>query len=183
MKTIALSLLVILMALPTVAQQSNAGYLRTKVDPWAAGVFVDGDYKGTAAMFGGRNRMIELAPGTHEVELVDPRYKRMKLRVTIEAGKTVTIRQSMKSLDREPSGPLGELVTEGFGNSAVYLNGAYYANTNEISSESHALLLPPGTYQMRIVPTEGGTPREEKITINAEETLVLSRSGAPVRRR
>ena len=182
MRAIVLSLLIALSALP-MAAQNGKGFLRTKIDPWVAGVFVDGAYKGTAVMFGSRERMIELGAGTHDVELVDPRYERTKVQVKIEAGKTTTIRHTMSPLDHKPKGPLGELVTEGFGNSAVYLNGAYYANTSEIGNEGHALLLAPGTYSLRIAPVDGGADREEKIVINTDETLVLSKDGAPVRRR
>ena len=182
-KSLTLLVLTLLTTLPALAQDKNVGYLRTKVSPWAAGVFVDGNYKGTAEMFGSRSRMINLAPGTYDVELVDPRYKTLKLRVSIEAGKTSTIRRSMEPLGTKAEGPFGELVTEGFGNSAVYLDGAYYANSSEISSDSRALLLSPGNYTMRIVAEDGATVREDKISINADETLILSRTAAAVRRR
>lgn len=175
--------LTVLAALPLAAQDKKMGYLRTKVDPWVAGVFVDGDYKGTAAMFGSRERMIELKPGVYTVKLVDPRYKTREIKVEIEAGLPSTIRTSMVPLGREPKPPFGELVTEGFGNSAIYLNGDYYANTSEISGEGRALLLKPDTYKMKIVSADEEFVREENIVINADETLILSRTAAPVRRK
>lgn len=161
----------------------NVGYLRTKIDPHVAGVFVDGKYMGTAAMYGSKSRMLELSPGTHKVEIVDPRFKTLKFDVKIDAGKTSTIRMSMEPANKAPKGPFGELVTEGFGNSAVYLNDEYYGNTAELGTAGQSLLIKPGTYTLRIVPVSGGATREEKITINADETLVLSKTAAPVRRR
>jgi hypothetical protein len=107
----------------------------------------------------------------------------MKIKVSVEAGKTSTIRRSMEPLEREAKGPFGELVTQGFGNSAVYLNDAYYANANEISSDSKALLLKPGKYRLKIKTADGETIRDETVTINGEETLILSRTAAPIRRR
>lgn len=165
------------------AQKKDVGYLRTRVDPHVAGVFVNGKYYGTVAMFGHRQRMIELAPGTYDVEIVDPRYKSLKVKAGIKAGETTTIRHSLEPLGPVPSGPFGELITEGFGNAAVYLEGKYYGNTAEFSTPGQSLLMKPGNYTMKIVPADGSAPREEKITLNADETLVISKTGPPVRRK
>ena len=177
----ALTLMVALGGTQLTAQ--SVGYLRTKIDPHVAGVIVDGKYRGTAAMYGSRSKMLELSPGTHKVEIVDPRYESLKIDVKIDAGKTSTIRYSLKHKAEPPEGPFGELITQGFGNSAVYLNGAYYGNTAEFGTAGQSLLIKPGTYTMKIEPVGGGGVREEKITINADETLVLSKTAAPVRRK
>lgn len=179
---IAMLAAVSLTALPALAQE-EVGYFRTRIDPHVAGVFINGTYYGTAAMFGHRAAAIKLAPGTYKVEIVDPRYQTIEANVEIKAGQTSTLRMAMKPTSRATEGPFGELITEGFGNAAVYLNGKYYANTAELSTPGQSLLLKPGEYTMKIVPVGGGPEKEEKIQINADETLVISKTGAPVRRR
>ena len=183
--SICTSLLVALLLLcpAAVGQDDEVGYLRTRISPSVAGVFIDGKYYGTAAMFGFRDKAIPLKPGDYTVKIVDPRYKTLEARVKITTGKYATIRRQLSSLNNQPEGPFGELETNGFGNAAVYLNGKYYANTKELSSAVRTLLLKPGTYEMKIVGTDGDVERDEKITINADEILVISRIGAIVRRR
>ena len=59
---------------PSAAQDSlEVGKFRTRVSPHVAGVFIEGKYYGTAAMFGNAGGAIELAPGVYNVELIDPR--------------------------------------------------------------------------------------------------------------
>ena len=45
------ALLIAVAGIPVLAQQ-NSGYLKTKVDPGRAGVFIDGKYVGPAGNFG-----------------------------------------------------------------------------------------------------------------------------------
>ena len=45
------ALLIAVSSIPVVGQQ-NTGYLKTKVDPGRAGVFIDGKYVGPAGNFG-----------------------------------------------------------------------------------------------------------------------------------
>jgi len=160
----------------------EVGYLRTRIDPSVAGIFVDGKYQGTAAMFAFKERAIKLKAGNYNVEIVDPRYKTIAAKVSITAGKYTVIRRSMQPGTVETDGPFGELVTQGFGNGAIYLNGKYYANTLEAGSSARTLLLVPGKYKLKIVPVDGEAAREEEITITADETLVLNKSGATVKR-
>ncbi len=161
----------------------KVGYLRTRISPREAGVFVDGNYYGTAAMFGHRERMIKLSPGSHKVEIKDPRYKVLNVDAKIEADKTTTIRQYMEPLDYRPQGPLGELTTDGFGNAAIYIDGDYYANALELENPAYSLLLKAGDYDMKIVPVEGEVVRQEKITIKADETLVIYKGGGSATRK
>jgi hypothetical protein len=163
--------------------EETVGYLRTRIDPHEAGVFVNGKYYGTAAMFGHRERMIKLVPGAYKVEVKDPRYKTLVVQAKIEAGKTSTIRESMESLGIKAEGSLGELTTDGFPNAAIYINGEYYANTLELQNPAYSLLLPAGDYDIKIVPVDGETVREEKITIKADETLVVYQGGSSAPRR
>lgn len=159
------------------AQEAKKGSLRTRVEPSDAGVFVNGKYYGSANMFVFRARPLELPPGTYDVELVDPRCKTLKVRAEIKAGMMTTIRHSMECAAKVP-GPFGELATEGFGNSAIYLNGKYYGNTSDAG-----ILIGPGTYDLKIAPVDGSEGREGKVTINADETLLLTKGAADVRRK
>jgi hypothetical protein len=59
-------LLIALIGIPVVGQ--NNGYLKTKVDPGRAGVFIDGKYVGPAGNFG-VGRKYAVATGEHEVKL------------------------------------------------------------------------------------------------------------------
>jgi hypothetical protein len=172
----------VLFASPLGAQK-NEGNLRVKIDPWDAGVFVDGKYVGTAAMFGFKSKTLPLSVGNHEIKFVDPRHEDLIIPVQIEKGKTSTIRMSMTPKHTDYKGPFGELETSGFDNAAIYLNNVYYANAKELQTAGHTLLVKPGTYSMKIAPVGGATPREEEITINADEVLVISKTGAPVRRK
>jgi hypothetical protein len=110
-------------------------------------------------------------------------HEDMTLDVGIVAGKETTIRQQMKSQNLPPRKNLGELKTEKWGNSAIYLNGEYYANSNELAHPSYSLLLDAGTYDLKIVPVDGSAGREGKITINANEILVLSKGNADTQRK
>src|ERR1017187_427420 len=61
------ALLIAVTSISVVAQQST-GYLKTKVDPGRAGVFIDGKYVGPAGNFG-VGRKYAVAAGEHEVRL------------------------------------------------------------------------------------------------------------------
>ena len=168
---------------PAAAQDGEVGYLRTRISPRVAGVFVDGEYYGSADMFGFRDQAIRLKPGTYEVKILDPRYKPIVAKVSVKKGEYTVIRHWMTPLETVADGPFGELAASGFGNSAVYINGKYYANAKELESSVRTVLLQPGQYDMRIVSVDGETEREEKITINEDETLVIDRRGGSARRR
>ncbi len=68
-------------------------------------------------------------------------------------------------------------------NSAIYLNGKYYANSSELANAAYTLLLPPGEYTVKIVPVDGSKGREDKIKINANQTLVLTKGEADIHRK
>jgi len=165
------------------ARAAEVGHLRTRIDPHVAGVFVNGKYYGTAAMFGHRERMIALAPGTYKVELKDPRYKTLVANVKIDANKVSTIRQYMEALPKKPDTVFGELTTDGFGNAAIYIDGEYYANAAELQTPGYSLLLAPGEYNVKIVPVEGEAVREEKVKIVKDETVVIYRGGGMATRK
>lgn len=169
-----------LLAVSAVAAQ---GTLRTRVDPRVAGVFIDGKYYGTAAMFSHHQAAIKLEAGNYKVKLVDPIHEDMTVNLGIIAGQETTIRQQMKSLNIPKREKLGELETENWGNAAIYLNGKYYANSNELDHPSYSLLLDPGEYDMKLVPVDGSKGLEAKITIKESQTLVLAKGKADTYRK
>jgi hypothetical protein len=151
------------------------GYLKTSINPGRAGVFVDGKYLGPSANFR-VDRKFALTPGEHEVKLVDPRYEDLITKVTITAGKTTVLRENMKALP-VPSPPFGTLRTPASGDkfAAVYVNEKYMGHVDEFSNSSQGLLLPPGEYVVKIVPSGGGgAPVEQKVTIQANQTVVVA---------
>ncbi len=105
--------------------QENTGYLKLKVNPGRAGVFIDGKYVGPAANFR-IGRKYAVAAGEHEVRLTEPRYEDVVVKVTIEPGKTTTLSQTMKPLPA-PQPPFGRLRTPSPDKyAAVYVNEKLY---------------------------------------------------------
>ena len=151
---------------------ADTGRLKLQVDPGRAGVFVDGKYVGPAANFKiGQTYM--LAPGEHEVRLVDPRYEEVVKKVTITAGQKTVLKETMKALAlaKPPFGTLRTQHPDHF--AAVYVNGSYMGHVDEFSNFAQGLLLKPGTYEVKIVPTGGGTPVTKSVTIEENKTAVV----------
>jgi hypothetical protein len=158
-------------SIPVLCQQ-NTGYLKTKVNPGRAGVFVDGKYVGPAANFG-IGRKYTVAPGEHEVRLLEPRYEDVVTKVSIQAGKTTTLSQDMKALPPAKP-PFGRLRTIGGDNfAAVYVNGKFMGHVDEFDNSLQGLLLNPGTYAVKVVPVSGGEGHEEQVKIEADKTSIV----------
>jgi hypothetical protein len=157
--------------LPTFAQQQ--GFVKFKVDPTRAGVFIDGRYVGPAGNFG-MARKYAVAAGEHEVKLVEPRYEDMTTKVTVTAGKTAVVSEKLKP--REPAKPpFGVLRTAGITDKfdPVYLNDKFYGHAGEFNNPVQGLKLPPGEYKLKVTSTNGSTLKEETIKIEANKTLVV----------
>ena len=169
-----LALVVCLVAVPLLAQQPD-GYLKAKVDPGRAGVFIDGKYVGPAANFG-VSRKYAVAPGKHEVKLADPRYEEAVIEVEIQPGKTARISQSLKRLApaQPPFGTLRIIGADKF--APVYVNGRYHGHADEFSNSSQGLLLPPGQYEVRVDAMSGASLVKESLSITANETTTLRAS-------
>lgn len=165
------ALLIAVCSIPVVGQQST-GYLKTKVDPGRAGVFIDGKYVGPAANFA-VSRKYAVAPGDHEVTLSEPRYEDIVTKVTIQAGKTTKIAETMKAvpLAKPPFGRLRTFAPDKF--SAVYVNGKFMGHAGEFNNPVQGLLLNPGTYTVKIVPLSGGQGREEQVKIEADKVAIV----------
>ena len=164
-------LLIAVTSVSVVAQQST-GYLKTKVDPGRAGVFIDGKYVGPAQNFG-VGRKYAVAAGEHEVRLSEPRYEDVVTKVTIQPGKTAKLAQSMKALPA-PKPPFGRLRTvspDKF--AAVYVNGRFMGHAGEFNNSVQGLLLNPGLYTVKVVPVGGGAGHEEQIKIEADKVVIV----------
>lgn len=148
------------------------GYLKAKVQPGRAGLFVDGKYIGPAKNFGS-TRKYPLAEGEHEIKLVEPRYEDVTKRVTVSAGKVTVVREDMKALPlaKPPFGLLRTKGPEKF--AAVYVNDKFFGHVDEFDNFAQGIQLSPGSYAVKIVPVSGGAPHEEKVTIEANKTTIV----------
>jgi len=151
--------------------QASTGKLKTSVHPSRAGVFVDGKYVGPAGNFA-RARTYTIPAGSHEIMLTEPRYKDTTKMVTITAGQTTTLTESMEKLP-EPAGPFGSIRTiDSDKFAAVYLNGKYMGHVDEFSNFAQHLKVPAGEYEVKIIPVSG-QEHTEKVTVKANETTVV----------
>lgn len=152
--------------------QSNPGHLKTSVKPGRAGVFIDGKYVGPAANFR-IARKYEVAAGQHEIRLSEPRYEDVVTKVTIDAGKTTKLAQTMKPLPpaKPPFGLLRTISADKF--AAVYVNGKYMGHVDEFSNSAQGLQLNPGEYRVKVVPVNGPDAAEETVKIEEGKVSVV----------
>jgi hypothetical protein len=156
------------------AAQETMGYLKVKANPHRTGVFVDNKYLGPAANFG-MTRKYAVAPGKHEVELKESLSEDFATSVEIVAGKTTTIQETMKPVE-PPKPPFGTLKIEGFDKyAAVYVNGHFVGHKDEFDNFAQGLLLNPGSYEIRVEPTNGQSPLTEKVTIEANKSTTVGK--------
>ena len=163
-------LLIAMTGIPVVGQQ-NTGYLKTKVDPGRAGVFIDGKYVGPAGNFG-VGRKYTVAAGEHEVKLVEPRYEDVVTKVTVQAGKTAKLSQTMKELPlaKPPFGRLRTVSPDKF--AAVYVNGKFMGHAGEFNNSVQGLKLPVGEYEVR-VERPAATPVVQKVKLEPDKTVIV----------
>lgn len=154
------------------AAADTNGHLKTEVNPGRAGVFIDGKYVGPAANFKVA-QTYEVAPGEHEIKLMDPRYEPIETKVTVTAGKKTVLKETMKEITL-PKPPFGKLRTENADHfAAVYVNGEFVGHVDEFSNPFQTLLLVPGTYEVKIVPVNGQNPVTKSVTIVADKTVLI----------
>jgi hypothetical protein len=157
--------------LPLLAQGQSMGSLTVKANTGRAGVFVDGKYLGPAANFKVA-RTYKVAAGEHELKLVEPRYEEWTTKITIQAGKKTTIAQDLKALPLT-KGPFGKLRTHSDDKfAAVYVNEKYMGHAGEFDNSVQGLLLNPGDYAVRIVPTTGA-PITRTVKVEANKTVIV----------
>jgi hypothetical protein len=150
---------------------ADTGRLKLEVSPGRAGVFIDGKYVGPAANFKVPHTY-DVAAGEHEVRLVEPRYQEIVKKVTIENGKKTVLKETMTALPLAKP-PFGKLRIENSDHfAAVYVNGQFMGHVDEFSNFAQALLLNPGTYEVKIVPLKG-SPVTQSVTIEADKTVIV----------
>ena len=173
MQRIVVAVLALCMFLGTASAQKSEGYLKCKIDPGRAGVFVDGKYLGPAANFKVA-RKYAIPAGDHDLKIVDPRYEEVARKITITAGKETVVSEKLK-LAPLAKPPFGILRTVGFEKyTPIFINDKFYGHADEFSNFAQGLLLPPGTYTVKIVPASGA-PKEEKVTIEANKTSIVKK--------
>lgn len=151
---------------------ADTGRLKTDVNPKRAGVFVDGKYLGPAGHFGG-TRKYDVAAGEHELKLVEPRYEEVTKKVTVTAGKETVVKETLKRLP-DPKGPFGLIRTQSADPfAAVYVNDRYMGHVDEFSNPAQKLALPPGTYEVKIVPVNGQDAVKQTVTLEAGKTTIV----------
>jgi hypothetical protein len=77
-------------------RKPETGSLRLKVNPSFAKVYIDGALVGVVDDFNGLRHHLELEPGTHQLELRADGYDTFIGEITVEPGKTITERISLK---------------------------------------------------------------------------------------
>ena len=166
------AVLVAVTAVIPAAGQQGTGYLKTNVQPGRAGVFVDGKYVGPAANFR-IGRKYAVPTGEHEVRLSEPRHADYVTKVTIQAGKTTKLAQTLKVLPpaQPPFGRLRTIAADKF--AAVYVNGRYMGHVDEFSNASQGLLLNPGQYIVEVVSAGSEKGHEEKVQIEANGVTIV----------
>ncbi len=182
------ALLLMSAAIPLLGEQNN-GYLKTKVDPGRAGVFIDGTYVGPAGNLG-HLRKYTVAAGEHEIKLSEPRYKDVVTKVTIRPGKTTELVENMTWAAgywfqpddlweplppaKPPFGTLRTICSDKF--AAVYVNSKFVGHVGEFNNRVQGLLLNPGPYTVKIVPVRGGQGHQEQVTIEADKVVIVRSS-------
>ena len=163
-----LSLLVL--AAPLAAQ--NNGTLKVKTSSNRTGVFVDGKYLGPAANFK-ITRKYSLPAGQHELILREPRFEEFKTSITITAGETTTVKQTLQARPLVTP-PFGTLKVRGFEKyAAVYLNGAYVGHADEFDFQRQGLLVKPGEYELEVTSPAGASLMKNKVTIQADNVEIV----------
>jgi hypothetical protein len=161
--------------------QDKPGAIKARVSPGRAGLWIDGKYVGPASRFSVPEKY-PIEAGDHEVTLRDPRYEDMTQKVTVRPGKTATVRGKMKEVPL-PQPPFGRLrfgggVAESFISvtagdvTPVYLNEKFYGYVDELNNAGGGLLLPPGTYRLKVDSPIYGTINQD-VTLEANKVTVI----------
>ena len=80
------------------------GYLRLRVEPRSAEVWVDGEYVGTVDEFGGTTQRL-LPAGPHRVGIVAPGFETITVDVRIPVNDTITFSRDLDRLTLRPEPP------------------------------------------------------------------------------
>ncbi|MBI3683222.1 MAG: PEGA domain-containing protein [Acidobacteria bacterium] len=163
----------------------KSGAIKAAGKPGRAGVWIDGKYAGPASRF----TVVEKYPvdaGAHEVTVRDPEHEDFTTKVNVAAGKTAKVSYKLTKVQLPPP-PYGRLrlgggAPESFmsvvagDTSPVFLNGKFYGYVDELNNAGGGLLLPPGTYRLKVDSQVHGVI-DQDVTVVANKVTVVPLKG------
>ena len=81
-------------------EQGLSGGLQLDIEPRRALVYVDGWYVGVVEQFSGYYRHLDLAAGSHTIEILATDYEPLAFDIAIAPGRTTTYRASLQRAER-----------------------------------------------------------------------------------
>jgi hypothetical protein len=79
--------------------RAATGSIRVRANPRTARVYVDGALVGTVDDFDGFSDHLEIAPGTHQLEIRAEGYETYTTDISVRANRTITARAKLKELN------------------------------------------------------------------------------------
>jgi hypothetical protein len=145
-----------------------------------AGVWVDGVYLGYVDELKGSSKVI-LIPGEHRIVIRHAGYTDFVTTVMVQPGKkhdvAFVLARDPRVLNAETSSAMKIDVKPA--RAAVFLNGGYVGHVDEFNGPGQWMLLPAGTYEVRIM-LPGYSPFESKITLMPTQKFELKTKLFPV---
>jgi hypothetical protein len=77
------------------APSESSGGLRLEITPKTAQVFVDGNYGGVVDDFNGHFQHLDLTPGGHRIDVLQPGFQRLTLQAYILPGHTTDYKAAL----------------------------------------------------------------------------------------
>ena len=156
------------------AQSDQAtGTLKVHVDPKQAYLFVDGN-----AIRDGSQKL-DLSAGEHSIGVYNYGYTPDLRKVTVEAGKTVSMDFDLQKSGGRVSGPFADIELKGHPRAAVLLNGTtpdyFVGHVDEFDNNwlmHQWLLVNPGKYEVSVT-RNGQTIWSGPVTVDAGQRAVV----------
>jgi hypothetical protein len=138
-----------------------------------AGVWIDGSYLGYVDELKGSKKVL-LLPGEHQVVIRYAGYKDFTTRLVLEPGRKHEVSFQLARDDRilRPDTTSSMKIDVKPTRAAVFLNGGYVGHVDEFNGPGQWMLLPPGTYDVRIT-LPGYQPFETKVTLVPQQKFEL----------
>lgn len=116
-----------------------------------SGVWIDGEYVGYLKELKGSKKVL-LLPGEHEIVVRQGGYKDFAQQVLVQPGQTEIVRVAMEKDPREPLPNVTAIVkiVVNPSRAAVFVDGLFVGHVGEFEGLGRALLVAPGTHQIRI---------------------------------
>ena len=116
-----------------------------------SGVWVDGQYVGYLKELKGSKQVL-LLPGSHDIVVRQDGYQDFTEKVLVQPGQKQTVFVFMK---KAPTGTLTDVTAEvkidvNPSRAAVFMDGLFVGHVGEFKGAGRAMLIAPGTHQIRI---------------------------------